>query len=197
MSILKTILIIAAILLVGVSVSAIVLLLVGIVTVPGVFGTTIFWVVAESVATIVFTAVAVVNMIELRRSRLELVHPRLSLEPAFFEYDVKTGNITGFSSLNLVNGGTVARDIEIDFSCQGKTDFLYTSSLGTDDRVQIWTGKFAELGNNAIVDVKYRDMYNQALHEVLSINIESINSKKRRIVPVHSKAKVVTDRVES
>jgi hypothetical protein len=54
--------------------------------------------------------------------------------------------------------------------------------------VQIWAGKFAELGNNATVVVKYRDMYNQALQEVLSINIESINSKKRRIVPVHGKS---------
>jgi hypothetical protein len=188
MSTLKAVLIIAAILLLGISVSTIVLLVAGIVSVPGVFGTTIFWVVAESVATIVFTAVAVVNMVELRRSRMELVHPRLSLEPAFFEYDTKTGNVTGFTSLNLVNGGTVARDLEIDFSCEGKTDFLYTSSLGTDDRVQIWAGKFAELGNNTTVDVKYRNMYNQTLHEVLSINIESINSKKRRIVPVHSKS---------
>jgi hypothetical protein len=188
MSALKTILIIAVILVLGVSISTIVLQLAGIVTVPSVFGTTIFWVVAESVATIVFTAVAVVNMVELRRSRMELVHPRLSLEPAFFEYDIKTGNVTGFNSLSLVNSGTVARDLEIDFSCEGKTDFLYTSSLGTDDRVQIWAGKFAELGNNTTVVVKYRDMYNQALHEVLSINIESINSKKRRIVPVHGKS---------
>jgi len=188
MSALRTVLIISVIVLLSVSILTIVLLLGGIVTAPSVLGTTIFWVVAESVATIVFTAVAVVNMVELRRSRMELVHPRLSLEPAFFEYDTKTGNITGFSSLNLVNGGTVARDIEIDFSCEGKTDFLYTSSLGTDDRVQIWTGKFAELGNNTTVAVKYRNMYNQALHEVLSINIESISSKKRRIVPVHSKS---------
>jgi len=188
MSALRTILIISVIVLLSVSILTIVLLLGGIVTAPSFFGTTIFWVVAESVATIVFTAVAVVNMVELRRSRMELVHPRLSLEPAFFEYDTKTGNITGFSSLNLVNGGTVARDIEIDFSCEGKTDFLYTSSLGTDDRVQIWTGKFAELGNNTTVAVKYRNMYNQALHEVLSINIESISRKKRRIVPVHSKS---------
>jgi len=188
MSALKNVLIISVIVLLSVSILTIVLLLGGIVTAPSFFGTTIFWVVAESVATIVFTAVAVVNMVELRRSRMELVHPRLSLEPAFFEYDTKTGNITGFSSLNLVNGGTVARDIEIDFSCEGKTDFLYTSSLGTDDRVQIWTGKFAELGNNTTVAVKYRNMYNQALHEVLSINIESISSKKRRIVPVHSKS---------
>ena len=188
MSALKNVLIIAFIVLLGVSVLTIILLLEGTVTAPSIFGTTIFWVVAESVATIVFTAVAVVNMVELRRSRMELVHPRLSLEPAFFEYDTKTGDITGFSSLNLVNGGTVARDIEIDFSCEGKTDFLYASSLGTDDRVQIWTGKFAELGNNTTVVVKYRDMYNQALHEVLSINIESINSKKRRIAPVHGKS---------
>jgi len=187
MSALKNVLIIAFIVLLGVSVLTIILLLEGTVTAPSVFGTTIFWVVAESVATIVFTVVAVVNMMELRRSRMELVHPRLSLEPAFFEYDIKTGNITGFNSLSLVNSGTVARDMEIDFSCQGKTDFLYTSSLGTDDRVQIWAGKFAELGNNTSVAVKYRDMYNQALHEVLSINIESINSKKRRIVPVHGK----------
>ena len=186
MSILKAIGLIAVILLVSVSALTLVMVQEGIVRNPSYLGTTTFWIMASGIATIAFTAVAVVNMIELRRSRMELVHPRLSLEPAFFEYDIKTGDITGFTCLNLVNGGTVARDIEIDFSCEGKTDFLYTSSLGTDDRVQIWAGKFSELGGSPIVDVKYKNMYNKALREVLSINIKSINSAKRRIVPVHA-----------
>jgi len=186
MSQLKIIGLIAVVLLVIVSALTIALLEEGIISVPSYLGTATFWVIANGIATITFTTVAVVNLMELRRSRMELVHPRLSLEPAFFDYDVKTGAITGFTCLNLVNGGTVARDIEMDFSCKGKNDFLYTSSLGTNDRVQIWSGKFSELGSNPVVDVKYKNMFNKALHEVLSINIESINSAKRRIVPVHS-----------
>jgi hypothetical protein len=186
MNILKTVSIIAAIVLFSLLIAAVVLVQLGVVTVPAYLGSQGFWVIASGVATIAFTTVAVVNMVELRISRMELVHPRLSLEPSLFDYDVKTNDITGFSCLNLVNGGTVARDIEIDFSHQGKTDFLYTSSLGTNERVQIWAGKFAELGNKIDVDVKFKNMYNKPLHEVLSINIDSINKAKRKIVPIQN-----------
>lgn len=188
MNILKTISIFVTIVLFSFLIIAIILTQLGVVAIPTFLGTTTFWVIANGIATITFTTVAVINLVELRRSRMELVHPRLSLEPSLFDYDVKTSDITGFSCLNLVNGGTVARDIEIDFSYQGTTDFLYTSSLGTNERVQIWAGKFAELGNNIVVDIKFKNMYNKALHEVLSINIDSINRSKRKIVPVQNRS---------
>jgi hypothetical protein len=188
MNVLKTVSIIIAIILFSLLIITIILVQLGVVTIPAFLGTTTFWVIASGVSTITFTTVAVVNMVELRTSRMELVHPRLSLVPSLFDYDVKTNDITGFSCLNLVNGGTVARDIEIDFSCQGNTDFLYTSSLGTNESVQIWAGKFAELGNNIVVDVKFKNMYNKPLHEVLSINIDSINRSKRKIMPVQNRS---------
>jgi len=184
---LRAALTIVAIVLAGIFIILIVLIEASIITVPSYFfGPAVFWSAVNGIATVTFTTVAVVNMIELRRSRMELVRPRLSLEPAFFEYDTKSGNIIGFNSLNLVNGGTVARDVDIDFSCKGKTDLLYVSSIGEDRGVQIWTGKFSELGGNLSVDVKYRTMYNRSLHEVLSMDIDSITSAKRKIVPVHS-----------
>jgi len=182
----RTVLEILAILLVGVFIVIIILVQESIITIPSYLRDPNFWLIVSSIATVTFTTVAVVNMIELRRSRMELVRPRLSLEPAFFEYDTKSGNIIGFNSLNLVNGGTVARDVDIDFSCKGKTDLLYVSSIGEDRGVQIWTGKFSELGGSLTVDVKYRTMYNRSLHEVLSMDIDSITSAKRKIVPVHS-----------
>jgi hypothetical protein len=109
----------------------------------------------------------------------------LALEPTFFEYDTKTGEPVGFNCLSLVNGGTVARDVEIDVYCNGKSSFLYNSSIGMDDRVQIWNGNYRELSGDIVVTVKYKNMYNKSLQEVLSISIDSLNASKRKIVPVH------------
>lgn len=138
----------------------------------------------NGVATAALAAVATMNGIEAKKVRSEMVRPRLALEPTYFEYDTKTGEIIGFTCLNLVNGGTVARDVEIDFCCQGKCSSLYASSVGTNDRVQIWNGRFSELGGNITVAVKYKNMFNKTLQEVLTINIDSIKEAKRKFVPV-------------
>ncbi len=145
---------------------------------------TLLFGVINGAATIALASVATMNGIEAKKVRSEMVRPRLALEPAYFEYDIKTGEIIGFTCLNLVNGGTVARDVEIDFCCEGKCSALYASSVGTNDRVQIWNGRFAELGGNISVDITYRNMFNKSLHENLIINIDSIKKAKRRFVPV-------------
>jgi len=134
--------------------------------------------------TVVFAIVATINGLEAKKTRSDFVRPHLSLEPAYFDYDIKTGEIIGFTCLNLVNGGTVARDVEIDFCCKGKCSALYASSVGTNDRVQIWNGMFSELGDNITVNVKYSNMFNKNLEEVLTINIDSIKEAKRKFVPV-------------
>jgi len=141
--------------------------------------------IVNGVATAMLAIVATMNGIEAKKVRSELVRPRLALEPTYFEYDTKTGAIVGFNCLTLVNGGVVARDVEIDFSCKGKSSFLYASSIGTNDRVQVWSGQSSELGGNITVAVKYKNMYNKSLQEVLSINIDSVNAAKRKFVPVY------------
>ena len=137
----------------------------------------------NSVATAVLAFVAFVNMNESKKVRAELVRPRLALEPTYFEYDTKTGEIIGFNCLNIVNGGAVARDLEIDVLNGEKKSFLYASSIGTNDRVQIFSGKSSELGGVIDVTVKYRNMYNKRLEEILSLNLRAINEAKRKLVP--------------
>jgi hypothetical protein len=141
--------------------------------------------IVNGVATAMLAIVATMNGIEAKKVRSELVRPRLALEPTFFEYDTKTGEPVGFNCLSLVNGGTVARDVEIDVHYNGKSSFLYNSSIGMNDRVPIWNGKSRELGGNIVVAVKYKNMYNKSLQEVLSINIDSLNASKRKFAPVH------------
>jgi hypothetical protein len=141
--------------------------------------------IVNGVATAMLAIVATMNGIEAKKVRSELVRPRLALEPTFFEYDTETGEPVGFNCLSLVNGGTVARDVEIDIYINGKSSFLYNSSIGMNDRVQIWNGKSREVGGNIVVTVKYKNMYNKSLQEVLSINIDSLNASKRKFVPVH------------
>ena len=109
-----------------------------------------------------------------------MVRPHLSLEPTFFEYD-KDGQIVGFNCLNLVNGGVVARDVEIDISMKGKTTLLYNSSIGTNDRVQIWAGESSDLSGNIVVSLRYKNMFNKNLQEVLSMNMDSIKTSQRRL----------------
>ncbi|MFB3888560.1 MAG: hypothetical protein ACE14S_03650 [Candidatus Bathyarchaeia archaeon] len=145
---------------------------------------TLLFGVVNGAATIVLAAVATMNGLEAKKVRSEMVRPRLALEPLYFEYDTKTGEIIGFTCLNLVNGGTVARDVEIDFCYKDKCTALYASSVGTNDRVQIWNGQFSELGGNITVAIKYKNMFNKNLQEVLSINIDSIKQAKRKFVPV-------------
>lgn len=145
--------------------------------------------IVNGVATAMLAIVAAMNGIEAKKVRSELVRPRLALEPTFFEYDTKTGEPVGFNCLSLVNGGTGARDVEIDIYYNGKSSFLYNSSIGMNDRVQIWTGESRELGGNIVVAVKYKNMYNKSLQEVLSINIDSLNASKRKFAPVHGTSK--------
>jgi len=144
--------------------------------------------VITAVTTIVFAFVATLNLVEAKKVRSEMVRPHLSLEPAYFEFDTKTGDITGFTCLNLVNGGTVARDVEIDFCSSGKCNALYASSVGTNDRVQLWNGRFSELGSNISVEIKYKNMFNKSLHEILAIDIDSIKKDRRKFVPVLNSA---------
>ena len=145
--------------------------------------------IVNGIATATLAAVATLNVIEARIVRSEVVRPRLALEPTYFEYDKKTGELVGFNCLTLVNGGTIARDVEIDVSCKGKTSFLYNSSVGTNSRVQIWSGEYNELGGNIVVAVRYKNIYNKSLEEVLSINIDSLISAKRKFVPVQDLSK--------
>ncbi len=140
--------------------------------------------IVNAFSTIALAAVALVNMLESKKVRGEMVRPRLALEPAFFEFDMKTGDIIGFTCLNLVNGGTVARDVEIDFCWAGKCSALYATSVGTNDRVQIWNGQFSELGSQVTVDVRYRNMFDKELREHFKIDIESIKKGRRKFVPV-------------
>jgi hypothetical protein len=51
--------------------------------------------------------------------------------------------------------------------------------------VQIWNGQPDELGGNIVVAVRYKNMFNKNLQEVLSINIDALNSAKRKFVPIH------------
>jgi len=171
--------------------TAVIILLIA--TYLGIFGSlknmstpelTLLFGVINGVTTIVFALVATVNMMESKKVRSEMVRPHLALEPAYFEYDIKTGDITGFTCLNLVNGGTVARDVEIDFCYAGKCSALYASSVGTNDRVQIWSGRFSDLGDTISVDVKYRNMFDKSLEEKFTINLDSIRKAKRKFVPV-------------
>jgi hypothetical protein len=138
----------------------------------------------NGVATTVLAAVAAVNMMESKKVRGEMVRPHLSLEPSFFEYDTH-GLIRGFSTLNLVNGGTVARDVEIDVSIKDRQTLLYSSSIGLSQSVQIWSGQPGELGGNIVVVVKYKNMYNKSLQEILSIDIDALNKAKRKFIPIH------------
>jgi len=140
--------------------------------------------IVNGIATSVLAFVAFMNMREARRGRSEMVRPHLSLEPSFYEYDSQ-GQIRGFNCLNLVNGGAVARDVEIDITIKDRTNLFYTSSIGTSDRVQIWSGQSDELGGNIIVSVKYKNMFNKSLVEVLSINMDSIKSAQRKFAPLH------------
>ena len=139
--------------------------------------------IVNGAATTGLVIVAYINMRESKKVRSEMVRPHLSLEPSFFEYE--DGEIVGFNCLNLVNGGTVARDVEIDISFKDKLSFLYVSSIGTSERVQVWTGKPDQLGGNVIVSVRYKNIFNKSLQEVLSINIDSLNESKRRFAPIH------------
>jgi hypothetical protein len=125
-------------------------------------------------------------MQESKKVRSEIVKPHLALEPTLFEYDMQTGEIKGFNCLNLVNGGTVARDVEVDISVKGISSFYYASSIGTNDRVKIWSGLSNDLGGSITVAVRYKNMYNKNLEEVLSINIDSLNSSKRKLVASHN-----------
>ena len=138
----------------------------------------------NGIATISLAIVAFINMTESKKVRGEIVRPHLSLEPSFFEYN-QAGEIVGFNCLNLVNGGTVARDVEIDITLKGKSSLFYSSSIGTSERVQIWNGEPEELGGNVTVAIKYKNMFNKNLQEVLSINIASLNEAKRKFVPIH------------
>jgi hypothetical protein len=146
--------------------------------------------VVNGIATIALATVAAVNMREGKMVRGEMVRPHLALEPAYYEFDMKTGEIIGFTCLNLVNGGAGARDVEIDFCSTEKCSALYASSIGTNDRVQLWNGRFSELGNNVTVGVKYKNMFGKHLEESFTINIESIKRGKRKFVPVLNSANV-------
>jgi hypothetical protein len=141
----------------------------------------------NGVATTALAVVAAVNMMESKKIRGETVRPHLSLEPSFFEYD-KDGLIRGFSSLHLVNGGTVARDVEIDVSIRNRQSLFYTSSIGLSERVQIWSGQPDELGGEIIVAIRYKNMFNKSLQEVLSINIDALNSAKRKLLPLQKQS---------
>jgi hypothetical protein len=61
---------------------------------------------------------------------------------------------------------------------------LYASSIGTNDRVQLWNGRFSELGSSVKVDVRYKNRFGKALEESFSIDIDSIRKSKRKFVPV-------------
>ena len=141
--------------------------------------------IVNGVATIGLMSVAYINMRESKKVRGEMVRPHLALEPSFFEYDTNS-EIVGFNCLNLVNGGTVARDVEIDISFKGKSSLFYACSIGSNDRVKIWSGQSDELGGNIVVVVRYKNMFNKNLQEVLSVNIDSLNSSKRKLVAIHN-----------
>lgn len=141
--------------------------------------------IVNGVATVGLVLVSYTNMREAKKVRSEMVRPHLALEPAFFEYDAKS-EIVGFNCLNLVNGGTVARDVEIDISFKGKSSLFYACSIGTSDRVKIWSGQSSELDGNIVVVVRYKNMFNKSLQEVLSVNIDSLNSSKRKFVAIHN-----------
>jgi len=140
--------------------------------------------IVNGVATSALVLVSAVNMMESKKVRGEMVRPHLSLEPSFFKFNAD-GEIAGFNSLNLVNSGTVARDIEIDISIKEKSSLFYASSIGASERVQIWSGEPEELGNNVIVAIRYKNIFNKSLQEVLSININSLNNAKRKFLPIH------------
>jgi hypothetical protein len=139
----------------------------------------------NGIATIGLMLVAYINMRESKKVRGEMVRPHLALEPSFFEYDAKS-EIVGFNCLNLVNGGTVARDVEIDISLKDSSRLFYASSIGTNDRVKIWSGQSSELGGNIVVVVRYKNLFNKSLQEVLSVNVDSLNSSKRKLVAIHN-----------
>jgi hypothetical protein len=151
-------------------------------------GQTLLFTVINGLSTIAFAVVATINMLESKKVRGEMVRPHLALEPAYFEYDMKTGDIIGFTCLNLLNAGTIARDVEIDFCCSGKCTALYAASVGTNDRVQIWNGRFSELGSNVTAKVRYKNMFDKSLEEVFTINIDSIKKANRKFVPVLNSA---------
>jgi len=141
--------------------------------------------IVNGIATVSLVLVSYVNMQESKKVRSEIVRPHLALEPSFFEYDTNS-EIVGFNCLNLVNGGTVARDVEIDISFKGQSSLFYACSIGSNDRVKIWSGQSDELGGNIVVVVRYKNMFNKSLQEVLSVNIDSLNSSKRKLVAIHN-----------
>lgn len=143
--------------------------------------------VISGVTTVVLVAVTTLHVMEAKKLREELGHPHLSLEPEYFVYDSKTGAITGFNCLNLVNSGMVARDVEIDISFKEKNDFLYVAAIGTNNRVQIWNGEPAELGKTIEVKVRCLDSYNHVHREELKIDINALRTDKRRFASVQNK----------
>ena len=42
------------------------------------------------------------------------------------------------------------------------------------------------LGGNIVVVVGSKNMFNKSLQEVLSVNIDSLNSSKRKLVAIHN-----------
>jgi len=129
-------------------------------------------------------------MLEARKLRFESVRPNLSLEPAEFTIG------GGFVMVKLVNGGVVARDIEIDVDYQGRKDLLCTSSIGTRQKVTIMMSNFPGAGGVAKVIVKYNDLYGKSHVENLSIDFDSINSAKRLFESVTSPYEAIAGQIE-
>jgi hypothetical protein len=146
--------------------------------------------IVNGIATSVLVIVTALQMLEARKLRLESVRPNLSLEPAEFNLG------GGFIMVKLVNGGVVARDIEIDVNYRGKQDLLCTSSLANGQRVTILMGNFPTEGGLAKIIVRYSDLYGKRHTENLSIDFDSINNAQRRVVSVTSPAEVIANQIE-
>jgi hypothetical protein len=141
-------------------------------------------------ATVVLVIITALQMLEARKLRYESVRPNLSLEPAEFTIG------GGFIMVSLVNGGVVARDLEIDVDYQGNKDLLCTSSIGANQKVTVLMGNFPEAGGNAKVAVRYHDMYGKAHTETLCIDFDTINKVKRRIVRVTNPSESIANKIE-
>lgn len=134
----------------------------------------------NGIVTTVLVAISALHMLEARRIRYEAVKPIMSLQPAMY-----LAGGASFLLLHLVNGGVVARDVEIDTFYRGNRSSLYVSSMGTGERSPILhapdRSSFPESGGIVKVRVKYKDTYGKKHIQDLSLDFDSLVEVGRQI----------------
>jgi len=144
----------------------------------------------NGILTAVLVTITSLQMTEARRTRLEANRPSFSLQPAIY---VLGG---GFISLDLVNGGGTARNIEIDVSHLKANTLLYNSSIGKSERTSVLQGHFPSVGGLVKVHVKYADSYGHMHEEDLQLDFNSLGKANRSITYLKSPMDMICQRLD-